>query len=277
MNDCASMQELISRLLDEDLNAEEQAALAKHLESCPACRTMYEAFTAVSASLSELEEPPERLHENVMAEIRREQIRKKNRPVWRAVLTAAAVLALALGARQIPALRVGGPALNAAVKEIAVESGSGEASPTEESLALEESAPAPEAAEEEADAFDSGAAGAVQRAAAAAPQAKNAPAEAATYAAYDEVNEITGQTEIDLSFLSSAEVLARLHGKPVELRPDLLEDGESIAVLCSDNWIALFEYEGGWYYYDPADPTLRRSALDPGDLLALAEKRENLP
>ena len=51
MEDCAYMQELISRMLDEDLNADEQAALAKHLESCPACRTMYEAFAAVSASL----------------------------------------------------------------------------------------------------------------------------------------------------------------------------------------------------------------------------------
>ena len=98
MENCAVMQEWISRMLDEELNAEEQAALAKHLETCPDCRALYEAFSAVSGALREdLEEPPESLRENVMAEIRREEIRKKNRrPRW-AVLTVAAAAALALG------------------------------------------------------------------------------------------------------------------------------------------------------------------------------------
>ena len=48
MQDCAYMQELISRMIDGELDADEQAVLAKHLEDCPACRTMYDAFNAVS-------------------------------------------------------------------------------------------------------------------------------------------------------------------------------------------------------------------------------------
>ena len=55
MNDCALTQEMISRVLDDDLSADERAALAKHLESCESCRTLYEAFAAVSASLGEIQ------------------------------------------------------------------------------------------------------------------------------------------------------------------------------------------------------------------------------
>lgn len=95
-------QELISRLLDEDttITAEENAALQAHLSECPDCSAMYQAFSAMSGFVGgELEEPPEELRENVMAEIRREEIRRKNRRSigWTGFVAAAAVLALVIG------------------------------------------------------------------------------------------------------------------------------------------------------------------------------------
>ena len=98
MEQCEAMQTLISRMLDEDLDAHEQRELAEHLKNCLDCRAMYEAFSALSGALqSDLAEPPESLRENVMAEIRREQIRKKNRRPWRYALAVAAMAALVIG------------------------------------------------------------------------------------------------------------------------------------------------------------------------------------
>lgn len=95
MNDCEYYQELISRMLDEELTAEEHAALKSHLESCTQCRLMHEAFSAVSRLAGEVEEPPKALHESIMADIRRAGIKEKNRRM-RPVLAAAACLAVVL-------------------------------------------------------------------------------------------------------------------------------------------------------------------------------------
>ena len=98
MEQCEAMQALISRMLDEDLDAAEQRELAEHLKSCADCRAVYEAFSALSGALqNDLVEPPESLRENVMAEIRREQIRAKNRRPWRYALAVAAMAALVIG------------------------------------------------------------------------------------------------------------------------------------------------------------------------------------
>lgn len=98
MENCEAMQALISRMLDEDLDAAEQRELAEHLKSCADCRAMYEAFSALSGALqNDLAEPPESLRENVMAEIRREQIRARNRRPWRYALAVAAMAALVIG------------------------------------------------------------------------------------------------------------------------------------------------------------------------------------
>lgn len=98
MEQCEAMQARISRMLDEDLDAAEQRELAEHLKSCANCRAMYEAFSALSGELqNDLVEPPESLRENVMAEIRREQVRAKNRRPWRYALAVAAMAALVIG------------------------------------------------------------------------------------------------------------------------------------------------------------------------------------
>ena len=102
MNTHEDYQALISRLLDEDnsLTAEENADLQAHLAACPECAAMYNAFSALSGFVGgELEDPPEELRANVMAEIRREEIRRKNRRAfgWTGFVAAAAVLALIVG------------------------------------------------------------------------------------------------------------------------------------------------------------------------------------
>lgn len=80
MSGCDYYQELISRMLDEDLTRDERAALAEHLGTCRECTAMYQAFSILSDNLSsDLEEPPEELTDNIMAEIRREEIVRRNR------------------------------------------------------------------------------------------------------------------------------------------------------------------------------------------------------
>ena len=273
MERCACMQELISRMLDEDLNADEQAALAEHLESCGECRAMYEAFAAVSAALGgELEEPPESLSENVMAEIRRGEIRKRNRRLWRASLSVVAVLVLALGLRLGFGPRLSGLPVSAAVTEKAVsfEAASGLEEAAEESA---DESPAEESADE-SPAEES----AVFRAAGDAPRiyAANSAADAAAPEAAQKAAESADAAavgpawEIDLSFLTYAELLEKLRGKPVDIPLDRLAEPENVTVICADNMLALFAYEGDWYYYVASDPTPRRSRLGPEELLALA-------
>ena len=59
---CSYYQELISRMLDEDLSPVEQNVLLAHLPNCEACSAMYKSFSALSEALEDqLEEPPERL------------------------------------------------------------------------------------------------------------------------------------------------------------------------------------------------------------------------
>jgi len=101
LNKHAACQELISRLLDHDitLTEEEKKLLQSHLSECEECSLMYKAFSEMSDFVGgELEEPPEELRENIMAEIRREEIRRRNQRVfrWTGFVAAAAVLTLVI-------------------------------------------------------------------------------------------------------------------------------------------------------------------------------------
>ena len=101
MKDCEYYQELISGLLDSELADEEKTDLMEHLSTCSRCRFMYESFLSLSRTIaSEKAEPPAELHENIMAEIRRENIRKKNRlsKPLKAVLATAACAAVVIAA-----------------------------------------------------------------------------------------------------------------------------------------------------------------------------------
>lgn len=101
MSSCEYYQELISRMVDEELSAEEQAVLVSHLEHCPDCAALYQAFQSISGVIAEdLEEPPEALSENVMAALRREEIKNKNRKTlrWKGPLATAACLTVVIAA-----------------------------------------------------------------------------------------------------------------------------------------------------------------------------------
>ena len=101
MSSCEYYQELISRLVDDELSAEEQAVLVSHLEHCPDCAALVQAFQSISGVIAEdLAEPPEALSENVMAELRREAIKTENRKKrrWKGPLATAACLAVVIAA-----------------------------------------------------------------------------------------------------------------------------------------------------------------------------------
>ena len=164
MNRHAYCQELISRLLDEDttLTAEENAALQAHLAECADCAAVYAAFSALSEALGEdLEEPPASLHENVMAEVRREEIRRRSsrRHRWTWFAAAAAALALVIGfaprasqmANENGAAKLTAGIVNAAPAEVLHDAAAGDrlavACDSAEAEEYEEAAPAAYAAE----------------------------------------------------------------------------------------------------------------------------------
>jgi len=116
MSGCTYFQELISRVLDGELSPDEQETLNGHLSGCTECRALYQSFRALSGALSgDLEEPPERLRYAVMAELRRAEIKKKNRlsRPGKVLLSAAACVALIVG------LSIGSNALRARDAELA--------------------------------------------------------------------------------------------------------------------------------------------------------------
>ncbi len=108
MSGCEYYQELISRMLDEDISRDERAALAEHLGACRECAAMYQAFSALSDTISSgMVDPPEELTDNIMAELRRSEIRRKNRRMPRqmknliAAAACAAVVIAAVGGAAI--------------------------------------------------------------------------------------------------------------------------------------------------------------------------------
>lgn len=94
MSECGKIQELLSAMLDGEVSESEKAEIEKHVEGCPECRAMYNAFTAVSDSLNEPEEIPEGLHENIMRSVKAEG--KKKKAPWKKVLPLAACLVLVI-------------------------------------------------------------------------------------------------------------------------------------------------------------------------------------
>ena len=94
MSECKYYQELISRMLDRDLSKRERAAVMEHLDSCSECAAMYEAFSMLSNNVSaNLADPPEELTEDIMANIRRSEMIRKNRKTSRQLKTVIAAAA----------------------------------------------------------------------------------------------------------------------------------------------------------------------------------------
>lgn len=166
MSSCEYYQEMISRMIDDELSEAERTVLARHLDTCPECSALYAAFNGLSAAIADdLAEPPEDLSDNIMAELRRADIQAKNRrkPRWWGALAAAACLALVImAARLVPGLfqassaapATGDMAAPAAYEYAAAEDSSAES--VEEASPAEEPAAQPEARKQEEDAESGG-------------------------------------------------------------------------------------------------------------------------
>lgn len=104
MTSCKYYQELISRMLDDDLTKAERDELAAHVKTCPDCAAVYVAFRSLSEHLgADLEEVPASVHENIMAEVRRDSLRARNsvhrsHRRWHTALTVAACLVMIVAA-----------------------------------------------------------------------------------------------------------------------------------------------------------------------------------
>lgn len=106
---CKKANRLLSEKLDGMLSPRENAALAKHLDQCPACRRRLTDYMQLDAALADLEQtPPAALQQNIMAEIAASQPQRapqqSRRFLWgpgTAVAAAAAVLLLLLGSGKL--------------------------------------------------------------------------------------------------------------------------------------------------------------------------------
>lgn len=95
MIDCEKCREMISCLLDGELSQAEQSLVREHIAYCPECRSVYDAFSAVSEQMHEEEPLPDGLHEKIMSGIKAKP-KKKTGIVWIKYLSVAACLALVI-------------------------------------------------------------------------------------------------------------------------------------------------------------------------------------
>ena len=154
MSRCEEYQELISRMVDEELPNRRKAALEEHIRTCEDCAALYSAFSALSRQIGEdLEEVPLDLRENVMAEIRREEIRRKNRipTALRGILAAAACLAVIVGVSLGVSPQLRGRLSAAAYPKMAAQEAEMIAEEPARAFGAQEALPAPEAAALEED------------------------------------------------------------------------------------------------------------------------------
>lgn len=290
MSSCDKYQELISRMVDGDLSPEEKHDLADHVETCPSCSALFQAFFAISKQIGEdLEEPPLDLRDSVMAEVQRAEIRRRNRipTIIRGVLSAAACLAVISGIYLGVSLTQGKHLTTAA---------SGADAVAEEKAVAEEAAALPEEG-----AVQDRAAGAKEEAAEAPMLQANAPALAAeepaaapeeravdTQAVEPAADEAAAEGTEDLApeealppeedeneWLLSSWDLALLRellgGTPVDLSRETLEPylmGKIQVKNQEDSWtVYLYERNGVLYYLDPAEESIYQARLTPQELL----------
>ena len=296
MSQCENYQELISRMVDGDLSAREEADLARHIETCPDCAALFQAFSALSHRIGEdLEESPFDLRDNVMAEIHREEIRRRNRipTILRSVLSAAACVALIVGVYLGVSITQGKNLVTAAYDAAPAAAEEDTAAAEEEVRAMPEVAPAAaeEAPAEEAADAPTLQANAVEAApendhpllgmgsAAAAPEETTqeeteaeAPAEALGETAEDGAAEAPALEEWELANWDLSLLRELLKGSPEERSAEEMASHAfgriHLQNLREEYSVLLYEEDGVLYYLDPAEETVYRSALTVDQLRA---------
>lgn len=296
MSSCEQYQELISRLADGDLSQKEEKDLRAHMETCPDCAMLFQAFSAISRAVEEdLEDVPFDLRESVMAEIRREEIRKRNRlpNILRAVMSAAACVAVIVGVYLGVSLTRGNHLSTAAFqsndalteeKAVAAQAEAVEEKAAAPRLAAGDIMPAeePEPAEEAprlfADSATVTAAGEADEAAA----VNAAPAEAAdTGEVAENVPEADAPAEEETVQSAEPEVFelrdwslsllrTLLGGKASQRSPEELEGCLLYRIRLTAEKdlpeVPVYELDGVLYYLDPAEDTLYQADLTPEEL-----------
>ena len=298
MSSCEQYQELISRMVDGDLSQKEQKELLTHIETCPECAALYQAFSLLSDKISgELEESPLDLRDNVMAEIHREEIRRRNRipTILRSVLSAAACVALIFGVYLGVSITQGKnlvtaayDAAPAAAEEKVAAAGAEvrampEAAPAEaeeapaeaeEAAAAEEPADAPllqSNAVESAPESDHPLLGMGSGASAPVETSREEPAEAFDETA-EEAAEAPALEEWELTNWDLSLLRELLKGSPEERSAEEMEPHAFGRILLrnvrEELEVLLYEEDGVLYYLDPAEETVYRSALSVEELRA---------
>ena len=246
---CEYFRELISCLIDGELSEDEEAALADHLEICPQCAAMHAAFAGLSSVITEdMENAPESLCANVMAEIRRAEILKKNRrkSAIKAVLATAACAVFAIAAGRFADFK---PADTAVTYTTAVYDMA--AAPEAETFAV----PADMPAENTNGSF-----------VAAAPMAPMAMEEASADNSVAEINSFSlrqssSENEEVADLMSLYEVL---NGTAVEGEVQL-PDYPVLSLTAFHEGVyyslSFFETENGLYYFDPLDGALKFTSV----------------
>ena len=291
MNKHAYYQELISRLLDDDraLTAEENAGLQAHLAECEECSAMYRAFAALSEGLGgDLAEPPESLRENVMAEIRREQIRERNRRPFRigGFVAAAAVLALVIGfaPRVFGSSRMGNPPVTAqmaagvmldAPEEYAYEDDileEPETEPDEASEALAKNGSADDAEDSMDITMDTEAAAAAEAAQASEEEEDDSYVIFGATITEDAESDEDGEAWYDEaagedSGISMSALLFCLEGSESELDHELLPVSPTYLIATDAGVVEIYRYRNDLYYYDPLSGVLCEADCSENDLI----------
>lgn len=150
--DCGYYEQLMSRMLDEELSGEELKNLYAHLRSCPDCRRIHAAFRDLSQCLrDDLAEVPEGLAGKVMEAVNAEPpLPRPRKSPWRSWLVTAACAALVIGVG-MPLFAPKGASDSVAESEAFVAAPAmGGAQEAPAARAVPEEMPAPEAAAPEA-------------------------------------------------------------------------------------------------------------------------------
>lgn len=92
---CEKAQEKISCLVDNELSESDRLEVTEHIKTCPECKAIYDAFSAVSDNLGELEDAPDNLTEKVMSAVKTTAPQEHKTP-WVKYLSVAACLALVI-------------------------------------------------------------------------------------------------------------------------------------------------------------------------------------
>ena len=225
MRSCEEYQEWASCLIDGELDDKRAGELRQHAAQCEECRAVLEAFTALSGGMEDLQaEPPAALHDNVMAEIRRENRKpvliftKRSRQLAAvAVLTVVLLAGLSAATRGRADKAAGGLTMAAVTAdEIAEDTADNVAAAEAETEmysmpAAAQMAPAPESAQNGLQMAT------VSGAAKSATRADSAPADSRGATESEPLKLTAAQVEILLSALGE-ETEARAAGEPLRLR-----------------------------------------------------------